>query len=785
MPLRLLPSPSQVLWALGAVWALSLSGCAWPPQSVPPGAPLSESLDAPAKADSAVKPVSAEIPVSLREILAKEAWGRRPESVQPDATPGVLRWQYEALEDMLAQPEAHRPDLRPLLRDPQPVVAVNAAIGLARLGDATAAPRLAEVVRIPTLKLASRCAAIEALAGLEHPPRVDLLRELLQQYGQVQANQPSRYIPELHAELLHGLARHAEEADRAVLVAALRSPAAEVRREGLWALAALPGDRLPVEAADLRTDPEARVRATCLTILARQRTPEAQEYLSAALDDSDLHVRLAAVAALGTLASDDARKRLRAELGNSSELIRAAVVSALAAAGDRQAVLETARDKFGRVRLAVAKGLAHFPDAESAAVLQKYLTDPSIPVEQQAIATLGQWPLELGGPLLLEAMAGNVYTARKASAAQLAQRWPAAARFSPDAPPERRSEILEQLGHEFRQQFGAAGTPASSSGVTPETLARVQALLEQLSRTAASEVSREQVVAEFQQMGPSGVDALEELVFVRHQLLPAAVYRHLLPPVDPVFQALDRMASEDVQVRRRAASDLAEQASRRPLRRLAVARLAEQAASESDALVWQSLLTALNSNSSEAAVRLAAIALGQPSPEVRRRACEYLEAHPAAGHAALLLPLLQDRHDEVTAAAARALGVLGHLDDPAPLRQKLASNSAAVQLEVAIALARLGDEAGVAALERLSYSGEETIRRRVALAMGEQPSGSYLPILIRLLDDKKQSVRVAALGALPRLVGQDVTARPGQPPPPMAERMEQWKRWYQDQQRKG
>lgn len=778
-----------MLRTLGLWLLLGLAGCPWLPSSGLPATALTLGDAPPVAADrptktptkSAATP-SADVPVAVREILAKDVWSPRPQAVQPGAPATLLRWQYEPLEELLAQPEPHRPDLRPLLKDPQPVVAGNAAIGLARLDDPSAAPRLAETVRIPTLRLEMRRAAIEALAGLEHPPRNDLLRELLQQYGQY-GNRSTRYVPELHVELLRGLARHPEASDKATFLAALRSPGAEVRREGVLALAALPLGALPVEVADLRTDPDARVRASCLTSLAQHRAPQAEEYLTAALDDTDLSVRLAVVAALGTLPSDSARKLLRAELSTPSELIRAAVVTALGAAGDRQAVLDSAGDKLWRVRLAVAKALLPFPDPESAAVLQKYLQDPSVPVEQQAIATLGQWPLELAGPILLEGMARTAYTARKAAAEQLAERWPAAARFSADAPPQRRSEILEQLQHEFRQQIGAADTRpgmAAEKGVSPQLLARVEGLVRQVSDPASEKGARDQAIAEFQALGASGIDALEELVFGRQQPLPAAVYHHLLPAADPVFLALDRLTSDDVRVRRRGAADLAERAGKRPLRRLAVARLADAMATESDPLVWQSVLTAVGGTGSEGAVRLAAIALGHPSPEVRRRACEYLEAHPAADHAPLLLPLLQDGHEEVVLAAARALGTVGNVDDLAPLRQRLAARSEQVQLEVAIALTRLGDETGAAALERLSYSGDESVRRRVAVAMGETPNTAYLPVLRGFLDDKKQSVRLAALAALPKVVGHDVPVPPGQPAPHMAERVELWKRWFQE-----
>jgi HEAT repeat protein len=474
-------------------------------------------------------------------------------------------------------------------------------------------------------------------------------------------------------------------------------------------------------------------------------------------------------------------------LNDSGELIRAAAVSALVSAGEKQAALAAAGDKSWRVRQSVAQSLAGYPDRESAATLQQFLTDPSAPVQQQAIASMAEWPLERSGPILLEAMGKSVYTTRKASTELLARRWPPARQFSADAPSERRSEILNQLQQEFRRQIGLADTDALAArgaippGVSEDLLGHVQLLVRQLSDPALADAAREQAVAELKALGAGGVEAMECVALDRGQPLPQPVYHDVLPACEPAFAAIDRMASDDVLQRRRAASDLAELAAKHPLRRLAMARLAEQAAAETDPLVWQSVLSAAAADGSEPAIRLAAAAIGHCASEVRLRACEYLASHPDPGHVPLLVPALQDENDEVAATAARALGLSGHMENLGPLQQKLGARNEMVQLEAAVALVRLGDESGIAALERLSYSKEEGVRRHTAKAMGEAPNPAFVPVLIRLLDDH-QSVRVAALAALPKVAGEDVAARPGQRQPRMAEHVELWKRWFQDSQ---
>ena len=378
----------RTIVALGALVALGLSGCPWWLQN---GRPDSGLIDV----DSAGA-VTAAMP-DLRAALATGAWSRTPRSVQPEVPPETRRWQCQKVEELVTQPQPPRRALRSLLSDRNAAVAANAAIALALLGDSAGADCLAATARTVTLKLPTRCAAIEALGALDHPPRADLLRELLEQYGRFDPQSQAHYVAELHAELIHALARHAEPSDQPQLLAALRSPAAEVRLKSLQALGRLVRGDLPDELSDLRTDPDARVRAASMTVLAQHRGAHVEEYLAGGLNDCELRVRLAAIRALGILPTGSARATLRTLLDDSSELIRTAAVAALASAGDKRAVLEAAGDKSWRVRVAVAEALAAYPDADGAALVQELLQDRSISVQEQVIQSLGAWPLEQAG----------------------------------------------------------------------------------------------------------------------------------------------------------------------------------------------------------------------------------------------------------------------------------------------------------------------------------------------------------------------------------------------------
>ena len=209
--------------------------------------------------------------------------------------------------------------------------------------------------------------------------------------------------------------------------------------------------------------------------------------------------------------------------------------------------------------------------------------------------------------------------------------------------------------------------------------------------------------------------------------------------------------------------------------------LEQIAAAEPDALVWRSILIAVAADPSEASIRLACAAVGHPSPEVRRRACEHLAAHPEPQHARVLLPVLKDESHSVVCAAVRALGMLGRLDDTEPLRRLAVTTNEQLQIETAVALARLGDPTAPAALERLTYSKDPLVVRQAALMMGELGDPAFTPALVRLLDGPMTVCR-AVLESLPKVAGRDVADVDGQPAENTSDRIRRWKQWHEQAQ---
>jgi hypothetical protein len=399
----------------------------------------------------------------------------------------------------------------------------------------------------------------------------------------------------------------------------------------------------------------------------------------------------------------------------------------------------------------------------------------------------------------LEALTANSYNTRRTAARELARLWPAAAGFPIDGPPERRAATLEQLGRRFREEFGSEGIAAAVStcpekscgaGLPPaqatgtaapqtttdaatrdQTVARVDQCLGRLGDAGSTPADRKAASESLLAVGPTLVPVLEELTAGRQLPLPEAVYHEVLPRQNPVYAALDRLASGSLAQKRRAAD--------KPLGRLAAERLAAVAVKQGDPLVWQGVLAAVDGDVSPGAVQLAYAAIGHPAAEVRRRACQYLASHPDPRHVAVLLPALGDSNDQVVTAALRAIGAAGKIDDPQPVRRLLTASDEMQRLEAAGALARLGDPSGLAALERLSYSDNPSARQRTAELMGELGSEACLALLIRLLDDNWQSVRLAALKSLPKVAGRDVARTEGEWSVTAAQRTTLWKQWYQ------
>jgi HEAT repeat protein len=728
------------------------------------------------------------------------------------------RWRHPGLEMLMAQPVEKRPDLHLALQSTDPVVATNAAILLSRQHEPAAFEPLLRAARSNEANSWLRRAAIEALAGSEQPSVVAELRALVDAFGKFDGAAARLYQPDLHVELLHGLA-HAESAERSAplgadgeprFAAALASPAATVRREALVALADPHSGPLPANIVRHVGDRGASVRRAALHLLAVRRHPEALELLRQALLDQDLIVRLSAVADLGQLGGPEAIAQLRQLAGQGTEMVRAAAVAAIVALGDDQIASTAMNDKSWRVRRALVPILDRRQTTPPTELAEQLVADINADVAQAAIDSIGRWPLAKVGPVLLTAMDGRSYLTRKAAAEQLSKLWPPASEFETEAAAPRRASQMEQLRRKWQADGavsaasavvavaaadGNSPPAASAGGIAPvETeLVEVRRLLAQLDgpTTVAERANAIHALVAF---GPELPGLLRRITENSGRPLPADVYSDALPAVSPEFAAIQRLTSADVRERRRAADALKGQTIRSntaaaphmPLGALALERLVDLTIREPDPLVWSSILSALADDDREPATRLAYAALGHPEPEVRREACEHLATHPDPRHAPLLAKSLADADPTVVEAAVRAIGRLPSLDDPRPLENILAADDHALRVEAAESLARFGFISGVAALERLGYDAAPKIRRLAATAMGRAADRSFVPVLIRLLDDRPEIAK-AALESLPRAAGRDLppahslaadSLAPSALPDSQQSQIQRWKDWY-------
>lgn len=720
--------------------------------------------------------------------LNQDVWIRTFPPPGPSARQPEYRWQNPAMYQMLALPAAEQPDLHAALASSEPIVAANAAIALSREHDPAGREQLVRAVRRRELKLALRRAAAEGLAALDEPSIPAALQGLVAEYGQYEGPSAAGYLPELHAELLYALARHVSPADAPCFTSAARSPSPEVRLAALECWAKADHGELPTTVADLRADPNDRVRVAALRAIAARKHPRTLEWSKAAMSDYLLDVRLTAIAAAGSVGGADARAVVEKQLHEDSEIIRAAAVIALAELGDEDSVRAAAADKSWRVRKVASEMLVRQQPAEVRSLVRALMADPSAEVQRQTIQAIDAWPIEAAGPLLLEALAHSTYLARKTAGEQLARRWPPAAEFTADLPAERREEVIARLWRQWRAEHpvaevAAAASPSKPAGeIAPASAAelqQVQTLLETLQSERSTEEARRAALAAMRERGARLVPILGTLRLEREAQLPESVYRELLPALDPQFRTLELLASSDVEARRRASSDLAQAALQNPLSALVVDRISSLGAAESDQLVCRWLLAAVRDDPSGLARPLVYAGISHPADEIRRLACEQLARSARPEDCGVLLPALQDSYPPVVRAAVRGLSRPGVLQQPDCLLGLLGSPDKSVRLETAAALARLRSPAGRPALERLAHDNDGEVRRQTAVAIGELQDPRYEPLLIELLDDPV--ARRAAVESLPRAAGRDIAAPAEGAPLSLVEKIDRWKHWWAQQ----
>ena len=706
-----------------------------------PGDPTSPALNAAAVAAGSA-------------ALADDRWVQAVPT--PEGSPSKYRWRHFGLEGFMAR-GSWQAELTAALADKQAeliaaladkqaiaatkgaiaasnptIVATNAAIVLARGGSADGAvvQRLTGSIDDVTLRMPLRYAAVEALGCMPVETARDALSRAIDREEKFLKETPSAYTPDMHAELLRGLiaspAPRKPAEDERQLTAALASGAFEVRRVALSAWLDPERKNLPKGALELRRDPEPRVRAMALQVLAVQRPAPAETLVlaGAGRHESDgAHRRDRGAGKLGTPACRATLEKLRT---HSHEAARVAAVESLAHLAGCQAVLVSAKDKSWRVRKAVADSLSLAGRdgqpiaADVVEMAQTLVHDPSLEVQRSLLKSLADWPLETSGGVLLTAMADGGYQTRKDAAKLLTARWQPGADFPLEAPPAERAPVIAELRQRWQAEFPnpaapAGPDPAAEARLSADRAARLRQLLQVAGDGRTLPSVRQQAADTLVGFGPPLVTMLEGLPPADAANLPEALFQDVLPKIHPVFVALDRLSSTDVRVRRDGATNLTTAPAGKRLPGLALDRLVTLGRREDDPVVWQALLQITAQDARPAAEQLAYLAVGNASSDVRRRACDYLAAHPDRRHIPVLMPMLGDPSSTVAIAAVRGLGAIGTLDDPRPLVDLLLTNDRPLRLEVAVNLVKLKNDQG-AALARIGARSRHAVaaRRRPA-----------------------------------------------------------------------
>ena len=462
---------------------------------------------------------------------------------------------------------------------------------------------------------------------------------------------------------------------------ALASPAPEVRRVALAAWLDPDRKELPPLAIELRRDPDPRVRATALEVLAVQRPKPAETLLLAALDDTDLSVRIAAIGALGKLGTPAARSALENCGSHSHEAARVESVRALYKMAGYQAVIASAHDKSWRVRQAVAESLSQAgkrqPERRNVELARSLVHDPSLDVQRQMIQSLAAWPLPPAGAVLLSAMAEAGYQTRKDAAAAVGRSLAGGGRISGRSAGAGTSHVdrrafgplEERVCASWRWRRRMPRSKGRRQRICPaKELARLRRLIDACGDGRIVGPVRQTAIDSLVAYGAAAAGGARVAGVCRsRRRCPRRCMKKSCPRsarCSPRSTGWPRATCGCGAV---GPLQLSSALAAKPMTQLALDRLVVLARRETDPVVWQSLLQTTASDARPGAVQLAYLAVGNSSSDVRRRACDYLAAHADPRHAAVLLPMLEDPSSTVVIAAVRGLGAIGTLDDPRPL----------------------------------------------------------------------------------------------------------------------
>ncbi len=505
-------------------------------------------------------------------------------------------------------------------------------------------------------------------------------------------------------------------------------------------------------------------------LLAITKDSRALEVLSKQIADSNSDVQHRALQNLGVLQNEEARSELQEYMTRES-LLRKTAIQGLAAFGDTELVGYVG-DEDARVREELARQLAMFPSAASAAAMADLLTDDVFSVQSAAVEGVKNWPDELLLPLLLHAGVDGNYQTRDNSLAAFARRTGVVV---PPFRPDDEYSLRRDRATQIAATAGIAYPPLhEASQARVESLTRVDTeRVEEIAQRLKTAVSLGGAAAGgfeiewFRRLKPEDMSSVEK---VYHRSEPAArsfLLREILPHLAPEYDALLRMDDADVKRRRDAAADLRKIGNTRTLPDIVLEQLSELLVREEDTVVWRDVIAAVEQDTSEPVTRIVQLAVNHRWPDVRQHGCDYVLKHGRPDFAVWMQALFQDSNPMVQLTAIRAAGqcrnqrvLEDQVDDKGNvtligLRRLMTSFTGEKHMAVVGSMARLLDPGGLDELNRISYSGDWRTRVAAIDVMAATGQTRFVDRLIDVLwldREARPEVHQAALRAIEALI---------------------------------
>ncbi|UUO05585.1 HEAT repeat domain-containing protein [Blastopirellula sp. J2-11] len=660
-------------------------------------------------------------------------------------------WRHRELEAVL-QEETADAMLLAATESENLLVRATAAIGLARR-DQLDSPLLMAAVENRDLPTSTRSAALEALALAKDLAAVDQLYDSRETWMAAEEPSPAQLLgaEKLEAELMYALALREHVRSDLRVIEALASEYDNVRAAALDAMYLDWSGELPPEAAQLLED-----RAEMVSSAAR-RTAAPLDELRSALVSAVMSLRRDAIYGMARSGQPEALDALAKLDENASIVCLIAATDVWAIRGDFQRIADLATHPEHRVRSAVAELLTIDLQQELLAAVPKLLDDPSSQVRDRALDSLEGWPKQPATAAMLTALrkSESPYTGKV-----IAQRLAARLQEPPLAADETVAEALARLEEAWRVQFGSL--PEENVAVSEDRVSR-QTALELL-----------QLVQQYEQAKtPQETDAAKRLLLTKQtvllttldQLAPELqevplprLRENVLPEISADFAAWRRATQSSDTMRLSALRELTQASRKHLLNQYLLQQVADSCRLDAAEEEMHAILEIIQQDSRPAAARIVGLALHHRAATVRRQSVAWCERYASHEYAGILSTLLTDKDRGVRLATAVALRYYPGRSTTTALLGMIGDSDDDLAVAAAGSLAYLHVQEGIDALNRFSRHRIERTRRLAVEAMGISGDEAFAPTLIRMLGES-QSVRRAALEALPKVVGEDIAAK--------------------------